>query len=333
MAIQKYFLCTQCGKAVKAAPGVYRMACRCDPNGFASAMQEITWDEYLRASAPPKKQPQAASATNYHKGVDRSHWDQIIYDDLFNYTVRQPPKLKVYKCRDCGADTTKASWAFGGSSEALCDACEAKLLARMQKVFAQVATTQRVKWIYCHGCGDLLPEKGVLHRCPMDACPQMTTVEFEENTMTPVTNVRIWWDAPIAAYRLSSPYSKDLVEGLKATIPISDRSFDPTTKVWTFVERQLDPLLKFLKLMNVQPVVVTRQQVEAASQSTPQGPRKGAALAEVALEFIRVAGPDAMLKAYRAAAMTLHPDRGGSMDKMSALNAAWERLQKEVYGQ
>jgi len=189
-------------------------------------------------------------------------------------------------------------------------------------------------WIYCRGCGDLLHAKGTLHKCPTDHNPLLEIVAFRRSeTMTPVTNVRIWWDAPIAAYRLSSPYSKDLVEGLKTTIPISDRSFDPTTKVWTFVERQLDPLLKFLKLMNVQPVVVTRQQVEAASQSTPQGPRKGAALAEVALEFIRVAGPDAMLKAYRAAAMTLHPDRGGSMDKMSALNAAWERLQKEVYGQ
>lgn len=151
--------------------------------------------------------------------------------------------------------------------------------------------------------------------------------------MTPVTNVRVWWDASVSAYRLASPYNKDLVEGVKATIPISDRSFDPTTKVWTFVERQLDPLLKFFKLMNIQPVVITRAQTEQASQSTPQGPRRGAAIAEVALEFMRVAGSDAMQKAYRAAALTHHPDRGGSMDKMSALNAAWERLQKEIFPQ
>ena len=151
--------------------------------------------------------------------------------------------------------------------------------------------------------------------------------------MTPITNVRVWWDASVSAYRLASPYNKDLVEGVKSTIPISDRSFDPQTKIWTFVERQLDPLLKFFKLMNIQATVITKAQAEAASQSTPSGPKKNAAIAEIALEFMRVAGPEAMLRAYRAAAMTLHPDRGGSMDKMSALNAAWERLQKEVYGQ
>jgi curved DNA-binding protein CbpA len=54
-------------------------------------------------------------------------------------------------------------------------------------------------------------------------------------------------------------------------------------------------------------------------------------MAEITLEFFRLAGPDAMLKAYRAAALTLHPDRGGSMDVMSSLNAAWDRIQKEVF--
>ena len=147
--------------------------------------------------------------------------------------------------------------------------------------------------------------------------------------MTPVTNVRVWWDSSVSAYRLASPYNKDLVEGIKATIPISDRSFDPQTKIWTFVERQLDPLLKFFKLMNVQPTVITKQQTEQASQSSPQ--QKGIPLEKLTLEFVKLIGPDAMLKAYRAAAMTLHPDRGGNMDQMSALNAAWDRIQKEVY--
>jgi hypothetical protein len=130
---------------------------------------------------------------------------------------------------------------------------------------------------------------------------------------------------------MASPYNKDLVEGIKQFIPVSDRSFDPQTKMWTFVERQLAPLTQLFKTLNVQPTIITRQQAEQASQSSPTGPRRGVPLAELALEFMRVAGADAMLKAYRAAAMTLHPDRGGNMDKMSALNAAWERLQKEVF--
>jgi hypothetical protein len=101
--------------------------------------------------------------------------------------------------------------------------------------------------------------------------------------------------------------------------------------VWTFVERQLDPLLKLFKLMGIAPVVITRAQTEQASQSTPKGPQRGQPIAEIALEFMRVAGPDAMQKAYRAAALALHPDRGGSKDAMSSLNAAWDRLQKELY--
>jgi predicted transcriptional regulator len=180
----------------------------------------------------------------------------------------------------------------------------------------------------------LLLEKDGVHHCLGNvAYPILQLVEFEikDENMTPITNVRVWWDASVSAYRLASPYNKDFVEGLKAAIPISDRSYDPDTKIWTFVERQLAPVQQFFKMMNVQATVITRQQTEQASQSTPQGPRKNIAIAEITLEFFRLAGPDAMLKAYRAAALTLHPDRGGSMDVMSSLNAAWDRIQKEVF--
>ncbi len=150
--------------------------------------------------------------------------------------------------------------------------------------------------------------------------------------MTPVTNVRIWWDTSVGAYRMASPYNKDLVEGIKKQVPVSDRSFDPQTKMWTFVERQLAPLQGLFRLLGVTPTIVTRQQAETAQQSTPQGNQRGMDLAAVAVEFCRIAGVDALKKAYRDASMRLHPDRGGSMDQMSALNAAWTRLEKELYG-
>lgn len=151
--------------------------------------------------------------------------------------------------------------------------------------------------------------------------------------MTPVTNIRIWWDTSVMAYRMASPYNKDLVDGIKAFIPVSDRSFDPASKMWTFVERQLAPLQKLFTTLNVQPQIITRAQAEAAQQSTPQGPRRGVDIATIALEFIKLAGPEAMKKAYRDASLRLHPDRGGNMDQMSTLNAAWARLEKEVLGQ
>lgn len=152
--------------------------------------------------------------------------------------------------------------------------------------------------------------------------------------MTTITNVRIWWDASVAAYRMASPYNRDLVESFKKAIPISDRSFDPDTKIWTFVDKQYTNVMNMFKLLGVTPTVVTRQQAEAAAQSSsPSGPRRGTPIAELALEFLRLMPYEATLKAYRVAAMQLHPDRGGSMDKMSALNAAWARLEKELYQQ
>lgn len=157
---------------------------------------------------------------------------------------------------------------------------------------------------------------------------------FLEDDMTQQQqNIRIWWDASVQAYRMASPFNKELVEGLKGLIPHSDRSFDPNTKIWTFVEKWLTPTALMLKLLQCSPTVITKAQSEQAAQSTgTTAPRRGAPLADTALEFLRVAGQDAMLKAFRAAALTHHPDRGGSMDSMSTLNALWDRIQKEVYG-
>ena len=149
----------------------------------------------------------------------------------------------------------------------------------------------------------------------------------------PKPDVRIFWDTSVSAYRVTSPYNMDIIAFLGKQIPVSDRSFDKSTKIWTIVERQLAPFQAFLKLLGIQPTVISRQQAEAAhsSGSSMSKPRT-APLADIALEFAKLAGQDAMNRAYRAACMTLHPDRGGSMDKMAALNVAWERLQKEVYG-
>lgn len=177
---------------------------------------------------------------------------------------------------------------------------------------------------YCELCGEIYTDCIPICKCP-SVC---VALELE---MTPVTNVKIWWDTSVSAYRMTSPFNRELVDGIKAFIPVSDRSYDPQTKVWTFVERQLLALEKLFVTLGVKPVVVTRAQAEQASQSTPTQQR-GKPLDAVVMEFVRLVPQDCMIKAYRAAAMTLHPDRGGSMDKMSALNAAWDRMQKELYG-
>jgi len=204
----------------------------------------------------------------------------------------------------------------------------------LRKRYAEMVEEKlNTSWYQCRACGDVF-SKAENHFCKEDF-PILQLLQLDEDFYMTAqqANVRVWWDVSVSAYRMSSPFNRELVDAIKAFIPVSDRAYDPTSKIWTFVERQLTPLQQLLTKLNCNVVVVTRQQAEQASQSSPNNAVRGKSIEVIALEFMRVAGADAMLKAYRAAAMTLHPDRGGSMDKMSALNAAWDRLQKEVYGQ
>jgi hypothetical protein len=155
--------------------------------------------------------------------------------------------------------------------------------------------------------------------------------------MTPRTNIRIWWDASIQAYRLSSSWNNQLVDCLKSSIPATERSFDPQSKIWTYIEKHHDNLVKLLRAIGMDPVVVSRQQTEAASGasqqagSTSSAPARSATLDSVLCTFMRTLPYDAAQAAYRKASMILHPDRGGSMEAMSALNVAWTRIEKELY--
>ena len=159
--------------------------------------------------------------------------------------------------------------------------------------------------------------------------------------MTPQPMIRIWWDTSVTAYRLTSPYSKELVEMLKTKIPGSDRSFDFQSKIWTFTEQWLIPIKGLLTAMQFQITVITRAQSEAAAtggtgRANASSPVRVASLDSVLAQFMRLLPYDAAQSAYRKAALALHPDRaasGGSMEKMQALNVAWTRLEKELYNQ
>jgi hypothetical protein len=158
--------------------------------------------------------------------------------------------------------------------------------------------------------------------------------------MTPQpANIRIWWDASVSAYRVTSPYNKQLVDALKSQIPASDRHYDEVTKTWTVVERQFQPLQDLLTFLGLRAVIITRQQADAAAAQSQQntqsqGAQRDRPLDAVIIEFVRLLPYDAAKTAYRKAALDLHPDKqGGDSSKMSTLNADWDRIAKEVYGQ
>lgn len=147
--------------------------------------------------------------------------------------------------------------------------------------------------------------------------------------MTSQSQIRIWWDTSCQAYRVVTPYNRDFIEALKQLMPFSDRAWDGASKMWTISEKFLGPVSTLAeKFFHTKPTIVSKAQAESA-----QTPRAvlGTPLAEACEKFFRLCPQDAMQKAYRNAAVVLHPDHGGDMQKMSELNSLWQRISKELW--
>lgn len=152
-------------------------------------------------------------------------------------------------------------------------------------------------------------------------------------------SVRIWWDPQVSAYKMVTPFNVNFVETLKSLIPVSDRVWDPGAKQWTFHEAYLEPIKTLCDKVYGMPNVLTKQQVEAsasASGSTgghSMSSTKGSPLDVTICSFFRLLPYDAAKTAFRKAAMELHPDKqNGDSSKMSDLNMAWSRIEKDLYG-
>jgi len=147
--------------------------------------------------------------------------------------------------------------------------------------------------------------------------------------MSPTGSVRIWWDTNLGGYRMISPYNQGFVDLLKAAIPGSDRSWDGTSKTWSFTDKYLSGVIALSeKVFGTKATVITREQAEKAT--TPPSVGK-ATVITVAQEFMSLIPYESAQRAYKHAAALFHPDHGGDMEKMSRLNALWQRLEKELY--
>lgn len=142
-------------------------------------------------------------------------------------------------------------------------------------------------------------------------------------------SIRIWWDESVQAYRVVTPYRPQFVDALKQLLPASDRSWDNQTKTWTITERFLGPVQNLAeKAFGAKATVITKDQAQKASMPPTV---RSSTVDTVIVEFFKLLPYEALQKAYRQAAMTLHPDRGGNMESMSKLNASWQRLEKEFF--
>jgi hypothetical protein len=160
-----------------------------------------------------------------------------------------------------------------------------------------------------------------------------------------MAKAQLFWDPSVQAYRLKMhgewTKTEKIVQFLKAQIPHSDRNLDvqevqgKKSYTWTFTEKYFDGTVKFLEMVfgKTEVAVITRQQVEQAQQPKTPISVAGNPLASACLDFMRSIPYEAAQKAYREAAIRLHPDRGGDMEKMSTVNALWTKIQKEIYNQ
>ena len=215
----------------------------------------------------------------------------------YNLKYGAPPKIV---CTQCGDPNVK--------SIGLCASCLRSAAFKQQQYYTSVS-----QWGRQYGTSPNPQPKGAPQVSPSPG------------------SIKIWWDVTVQAYRMVTPYNANFVEAIKKSIPVSDRQYDPSTKIWTFVEKYCDAMKAVVEqVFHVKATVVTRLQAEQA-QAPPRSGGANSPLDSVIIRFFKNLTYDAAQKAYREGALTLHPDRGGSLDKMSQFNADWDRLRKELF--
>lgn len=153
--------------------------------------------------------------------------------------------------------------------------------------------------------------------------------------MTTIKCTIIWDDGPRQVYTLTCVPVPSFINLLKATIPASQRTYDPQTKIWCFSE-EWGP-----KIAVAATGFFEQNQIKFTSKEVVQRKNKSnipagtdvnkLPMTDVIAGFIKLLSKNALKSAYRTAAMELHPDRqGGDQSKMAQLNTLWTRIEAEL---
>ena len=147
-------------------------------------------------------------------------------------------------------------------------------------------------------------------------------------------------DAETASYDIKFEYKGnaawDAVTGviavIKATIPVSDRAYDPGTNIWSVAEKYWPALKELLEHSTFQIEESKKLRLEDFfyEAPAPAGPTRsslGDSICKLLGVTSDVLNDDAALKkAYRKKALELHPDKNnGDGSRMSELNSIWSQ--------
>jgi hypothetical protein len=124
---------------------------------------------------------------------------------------------------------------------------------------------------------------------------------------------------------ISSFYDEDFLRDLKAEVSHFARSWNKTRKLWIIEETYVPVALEIAKRY-FRGVELNRRAEQHQHTHSEQHYRSDNVHA--VLHLLPTAPSELVKAAYRALSMLYHPDRGGDVQKMQALYAAYEKITK-----
>lgn len=141
---------------------------------------------------------------------------------------------------------------------------------------------------------------------------------------------------------LYTPYNEAYINELKQTVPADLRLWESDEKRWYVFESYAEQAIRLARTYWPH-INVSAYNSDSGSQGQQQGQRQqsqgsgqqapprwaSASRADCATLYLTEDAPPEVIKAaYKALAITHHPDRGGDVAMMRAVNTAFDRLKK-----
>jgi hypothetical protein len=141
--------------------------------------------------------------------------------------------------------------------------------------------------------------------------------------MTAARMTRIW----DGSHRVTFPFDRDVVEGIKNIVPVHSRTYDPDEKAWYIAPAYFVPVRNLL--------TATFMQVEMDADREPFTPPpsdRAPRTEYTILHLLPSAPPELVESAYKCLSRMHHPDAGGTTTTMQELNSAVATIRRSVEG-